>query len=58
MTVIMFSDHHTQPDHPSEELAEGRWALKAVKALCGLISSPILDLCHHKICTKEVVKNS
>jgi hypothetical protein len=36
--------------------ADGRRALKAVKALCGLISRPILDLgnffksqCHHKI---------
>ncbi len=35
---------HTLLDHPEELFAEGRRALKAVKALWGLISRPILDL--------------
>jgi hypothetical protein len=35
---------HTLPDHSVELFAEGRRALKAVKALRGLISRPIQDL--------------
>jgi hypothetical protein len=49
--------YHRIADTPAELFAEGRRALKAVKALRGLISRPIQDLgfffiksqCHHKI---------
>ncbi len=34
----------TLPDHSAELFVEGRRALKAVKALWGLISRPITDL--------------
>jgi hypothetical protein len=39
---------HTRPDLPAEYFAEGRMVLKTVKALRGLISGPIHDLCFFK----------
>ncbi len=35
---------HNRPDHSADLFAEGRSAIKAIKALWGLISRPILDL--------------
>ncbi len=53
----------THPDHSVEYFAEGRRAIKAVKALRGLLSRPILNLGFFKanVTTRyrqEVVKKS
>jgi hypothetical protein len=44
-TAILSSEGcHTISDHPAELFAEGRRALKAVKALSGLLSRPIINI--------------
>jgi hypothetical protein len=44
ITICRGLSCHTLPDHSAELFADGRRALKAVKALLGLISRTKIDL--------------